>query len=235
MSYGPSPDEVLDLFPTGERHAPTQIFVHGGAWRNFTKDDYSFVAESFVDHGINAVILNFAKAPVMRLPDIVAQIQRAIAWVSGNVAQWSGDPNKIYLSAQSSGAHLAATALTWRWPPSGLSESTIRGAFLISGCYDLQPVLLSARSSYIKLSEAEARELSPLRHAERMHCPVFIGYAEDDTDEFRRQSRDFAAALAAAGRLNGLQRFPDLNHFEIVEAFNDPQSPLAEAVIKRMS
>jgi arylformamidase len=235
LSYGPSPDEVLDVFPTGKRHAPTQIFVHGGAWRNFTKDDYSFAAETFVSHGVNAVILNFAKLPSVRLPDMVAQIQRAIAWVYRHAAQWSGDPDRIYLSGQSSGAHLAAAALTWRWPSPGLPESAIRGAHLISGCYDLEPVLLSARSSYIKLSKTEEHELSPQRHAGRMHCPVFIGYAECDTDEFQRQSREFAAALAKAGRLNGTQRFPDLTHFEIVEAFRDPESALANAVIGRMS
>jgi arylformamidase len=77
LRYGLSPDEVLDVFPAGKPHAPTEIFIHGGAWLNGTKDDYSFVAETFVGHGVNVVIPNFTKLPSVRLPDVVTQIQHA--------------------------------------------------------------------------------------------------------------------------------------------------------------
>ena len=43
VAYGSGADEVLDIFPTGRSGAPTLVFIHGGAWRNFTKDDFSFV------------------------------------------------------------------------------------------------------------------------------------------------------------------------------------------------
>jgi arylformamidase len=156
------------------------------------------------------------------------------AWVYRHVTHWGGDLEKIYLCGQSSGAHLAATALTWRWASLDLPANAIRNVFLISGCYDLEPVLLSARGSYVKLSTTEQHELSPQRHPECMNCPVFIGYAEHDTDEFQRQSREFAAALAKIGRLGGLERFRNLNHFELVETLSDPQSPLAKAIIRTM-
>jgi arylformamidase len=234
LSYGRSPDEVLDVFPAGKTNAPTQIFVHGGAWRNFTKNDFSFVAETFVGHGVNAIIPNFAKLPSTRLPDVAVQIQRAIVWAVAHVSQWNGDPDKIYLSGHSSGAHLAATALTWRWASLNLPARTIRNAFLISGPFDLEPVLLSARSSYVKLNATEQEELNPQRHADSINCPVFIAYAEHDTDEFQRQSCAFAAALAEAGRLKGVERFPGLNHFELMEALSDPQSPLAKTIIATM-
>lgn len=235
ISYGPTADERLDIFPAGTKGAQTQIFVHGGAWRNFTKDDYSFAAEAFVGHGINTVMVNFAKLPQVRLPDMVAQVHRAIAWVHRNIEQWDGDRERIYLSGHSSGAHLAAMALIQGWTAEGLPERTIKGAHFVSGPYDLEPVLLSARSSYVKLTKAEEGELSPLRHASRIKCPVFIGYAENDTDEFQRQSRVFAAALNEVGRLNGSHRFSGLNHFEIMEAFGDADSLLAKAIRERMS
>jgi arylformamidase len=234
LRYGPSDDEVLDVFSCGRMQAPTQIFVHGGAWRNFTKDDYSFVAEGFVAHGINSVIVNFTKAPHARLPDVVTQIQRAITWVAGHAAQWSGHREKLYIGGQSSGAHLACAAITWHWPPNGLGADAIRGAYLVSGCYDLEPVLLSARSSYIRLSKQEAIELSPLHQLEHLNSEVYLAYAENDTDEFQRQSRVFAEALKAAGRLITIECLPTLNHFEIVEAFNDPHSALTTAVTRQI-
>lgn len=235
VSYGPTADETLDIFPAGEAGAATQIFMHGGAWRNFTKDDYSFAAEAFVDHGVNAVIVNFANLPQVRLPEMVAQVHRAVAWAYKNVARWGGDRERVYVSGHSSGAHLAAMALVRGWAAEGLPDTAIKGAHLISGPYDLEPVLLSARSSYVKLTPAERDELSPQLHAARIACPVFIGYAQHDTDEFRRQSQAFAAALKRAGRLNGVQGFADINHFEIMEALGDPASPLTRAIIQRMA
>jgi arylformamidase len=166
---------------------------------------------------------------------MVAQVHRAIAWVYLNIERWDGDYDRIYLSGHSSGAHLAATALIQGWTAEGLPDRMIKGAHFVSGPYDLQPVLLSARSSYVKLTKAEENELSPLRHVSRIKCPVFIGYAENDTDEFQRQSREFAAALNEVGRLNGSQRFSGLNHFEIMEAFGDADSLLAKAIRKSMS
>jgi arylformamidase len=234
VAYGPTPDETLDIFPAGTAGAATQIFIHGGAWRNFTKDDYTFVADGYAGHGITTVVVNFANVPQVRLPDMAAQVHRSVAWVYRNVERWGGRRDRIYLTGHSSGAHLAATALVRGWTDLGLPETAIRAAHLVSGAYDLKPVLLSARSSYIKVTPEEEHELSPERHAKRITCPVFVGYAEHDTDEFQRHSRDFAAKLKAYGRLSGSRQFEGVNHFEIMEAFGDPHSPLIEAIVAQM-
>lgn len=235
VPYGTTPDEVLDIFPCGKPGAPTQVFVHGGAWRNFTKDDYSLVAAGYVPHGINLVIINFSKVLQVPLPVMVDQTRRAISWAVKNVARWQGDPARIYLSAHSSGAHQAAMALIKGFAEFGVADDAIRAAQLVSGPYDMEPVLLSARSSYVKLDKQEEHDLSPARHADRIRCPVFIAYAEHDTDEFQRHSREFAAALDRAGRLAGVQRFAGLNHFEIMEALGKPEGELVRAIVARMA
>src|SRR5262249_37171498 len=56
VGSGTDPDEVLDIFAPNTAGAPTLIFIHGGAWRNFTKDDYSFVAEALEPDGIHVVV-----------------------------------------------------------------------------------------------------------------------------------------------------------------------------------
>jgi arylformamidase len=38
-SYGSGSDQTLDIFPAGAGDSPVVVFIHGGAWRNFTKDD----------------------------------------------------------------------------------------------------------------------------------------------------------------------------------------------------
>jgi acetyl esterase/lipase len=53
----------MDIFPAPRPSGVGFIFLHGGAWRNFTKDDFSFVAKEFVTSGITTVIVNFSKLP----------------------------------------------------------------------------------------------------------------------------------------------------------------------------
>jgi arylformamidase len=227
VRYGAHADEVLDIFPAA-RGGPIQVFVHGGAWKNFTKDDYSFPADAYVPAGIHTVILNFSKLPAERLPTAVDQVRRGIEWVRANAASFGGDPSRLYVSAQSSGAHLAASALQ-----KGASE-LVRAATLVSGPYFLEPVVLSHRADYVKLEGDEVRELSPGLHPERMRCPVLMAYAQNDTDEFRRQTREFAAGLQKAGRLTKLLECPNVNHFELMECWRDPQHELVRGIFEQM-
>jgi arylformamidase len=229
VPYGPGSDEVVDIFPAGGSGRPVQVFVHGGAWKNFTKDDYSFPADAFVPAGVHTVIVNFDNLPKVRLPDMVDKVRRAIEWVHRNAAGFGGDPRQLFVSAQSSGAHLAAAAL------GRIPGDLVKGATLVSGPYYLEPVVLSARSAYVQLAPAEVLELSPGLHAGRISCPVIIAYAEHDTDEFQRQSREYAAALDKAGRLGRLMRMAGVNHFELMESFGDPGHPLVHAIFDQMN
>jgi arylformamidase len=43
-AYGDHPDEQMDIFPAPRPSGAGFIFLHGGAWRNFTKDGFSFIA-----------------------------------------------------------------------------------------------------------------------------------------------------------------------------------------------
>jgi arylformamidase len=94
--------------------------------------------------------------------------------------------------------------------------------------------MLSPRSDYVKLDAGEVRDLSPGLHPERMKCPVLMAYAQNDTDEFRRQTRAFAAGLEKAGRLTKLIDCPNVNHFELMERFGDPRHELVRSILGQM-
>jgi arylformamidase len=234
IAYGPDVDEVLDIFSTAVAGAPTLIFIHGGAWRNFTKDDHSFVAGALVPAGIHVVVVNFSKIPKVRLPDAVMQARRSIAWVCHHAREFGGTSDKVYVCGHSSGAHMTAMATLTDWSAFDLPPDAIKGAACISGSYDLEPVLLSARSAYIKLNQQEQIDLSPARHALRIPCPIFVAYAERDTDEFQRHSREFAAALEKSNMQSHVAQLPNVNHFEIIELLADPQSALFCSVLQHI-
>ncbi|HEY2337983.1 MAG TPA: alpha/beta hydrolase [Burkholderiales bacterium] len=214
--YGASEQETLDIYGEGEK---AFVFVHGGAWQRESRRGSAYGAPPIVAAGATFVALGFAAVPRVTLPEMAAQVQRGLEWVHRNLSK------EIFLFGHSSGAHLSAVALT--------KLSLIKKAVLLSGIYDLQPVRLSARNAYLKLDERLEDELSPLRHAGRIHCPVTIGWAGKDSDEFRRQSGELGSALK--DRLSAKFEVPGLNHFEIVETLGDPASPVCRAALNMLA
>src|SRR5215467_768525 len=236
-AYGAAEIEQLDIYRTGRAAAPVFIFIHGGAWRSGRSQDFATPAEMFIAAGAHYVVPDFAwvqdvGASLMVLAD---QVCRAIAWVYRNATRFGGDPNRLYLGGQSSGGHLAAVALTTDWQRNfGLPADIIKGGICISGMYDLAPVRLSARSSYVKFDDTTVAALSPMRHLDRLHAPLVVAYGTCETPEFQRQNREFAAAVKAAGTRVQLLVGEHYNHFELPETLGNPYGLLGRAALDLM-
>lgn len=232
--YGPHEAEMLDVFaPPGASGLPVMVFLHGGAWLRLTKEDASAPAPTFLDRGAIYIAPNFANVAAVGLPGMAEQVTRAVEWVARNAAALGADPARIHLSGHSSGAHLAAVVLTADWAARGL-PGVVRGGLLMSGIYDLHPPLLSSRSGYMRGSEAIATALSPMRHLNRLACPVTLAWGDHESPEFFRQSEVFAAALAGMGRLSAQYLLPGTDHFEVPLQLQDPASTLSQATFRIM-
>jgi len=233
--YGESEAETLDVFaPAGARGLPVMVFIHGGAWRALGREDASAPAPTFVENGCLYVALNFANIPAVRLPDMAAQCRRALLWLHKNIARFGGDPQRIFVSGHSSGGHLCGVMLTSDWPALGGPRDLIKGGVAMSGMYELYPVMLSARSSYIKISQDELAALSAMRHLDKIACNVIVVFGDKESPEFQRQSNEFATALAGMGRLARRIVLPGHNHFVVPEELNDAKTELSQAVLTMM-
>ncbi len=236
FAYGPTPVEGLDLYPTKRANAPVQIFIHGGAWRAGTARDNCEAAELFVHAGAHFVVpdfINVIEAEGSLFP-MVEQVRRAVAWVYKNAASFGADPDRIYISGRSSGAHLGGVVLITDWKEFGVPDDVVKGALLSSGMYDLKPVRLSKRSAYVKFTDEMEEQLSTQRHLQRINCPVILAHGTYETPEFQRQTREFAAALKAAGKPVTLLVGVGYNHFEIPETLGNPYGLLGRAVLEQM-
>jgi hypothetical protein len=90
------------------------------------------------------------------------QVRRAVAWVYRNARRFGGNPNRLYVSGHSSGAHLAGVVLTTDWKKDfNLPSNTVKGGLCCSGLFDLRPVRLSVRSEYITFDDEMEHALSP--------------------------------------------------------------------------
>ena len=237
-AYGATPIEGLDIYMTKRPNAPINIFIHGGAWRVEVAKNNAFAAELFVHAGAHFVVPDFAWVQDVggSLAPMAEQVRRAVAWVHRNAKTFDGDPNRIYVSGHSSGGHLAGVILTTDWPKDfTLPLDIVKGGLCCSGMFDLKPVRLSARSSYVKFTDEMEQALSPQRHLDKLNAPVIVAYGTLETPEFQRQSRDFAAAVKAAGKPVQLLVGEGYNHFEIRETLANPYGLLGRAVLEQMN
>jgi arylformamidase len=164
------------------------------------------------------------------------QVRRAVSWVHRNAPSFGGDPKRIYVSGHSSGGHLAGVILTTDWTKDfNLPLDTVKGGLCCSGMFDLKPVRLSARSGYVKFTDEMEHALSPQRHLDKLNAPVIVAHGALETPEFQRQSRDFAAAVKAAGKPVQLLVADGYNHFEVIETLANPHGLIGRAVLEQMN
>ena len=225
--YGKSEIQLLDVFAvTGAAPAPVLVYLHGGAWLRGSRLDVAYPAPALTGRGAALVVPEFDNVSVVRLPAMIEQCREAVDWTVHNAESFGGDPDRVYLAGHSSGAHLASCVL--------LGNTTVKGALLISGIYDLHAPMLSARSKYVKITPEEEDAASAMRHLGRIRCPVAVAWSAGDSPEFRRQGQVLTAALQGMGRLASRTVVFSPNHFEEPRQLADPGSALCRALFSLM-
>jgi arylformamidase len=236
LAYGPTDIEKVDVYKTRRPNAPTMVFIHGGAWQGGRSANFALYAEVFVKAGANFVAVDFNNVLETSgdLFPMVDQCRRAVAWVYRNAASFGGNAGETYLCGRSSGSHLAGCVLITEWEKQGLPRDILKGAVLGSGMYDLKPVRLSKRGNYVKFTDEMEQALSAQRHIDNIHTPLVLAHGTLETPEFQRQTRDFAAALEAAGKPVQLIVGKGYNHYEMGETLGNPYAIMGRAALEMM-
>ena len=228
LRYGAGPLATLDVFPAGSPRAPLHVFLHGGYWRGRDKSDYSYVADALVPHGITTVVMNYDLCPAVELPAIVRQVREGLEWIHAHAAQLGADPDAITASGHSAGAHLIAAVLAGAgrelpaWAP--------RAAVLVSGIYELEPVLSVSVNREIRLRPEQVDAMSPMRHPPAAPVPLMVVAGGAEPTAWVRQSHDFAKACSAAGAAAAYMELPGTHHYTVMQSLEQPDGTLARLV-----
>jgi arylformamidase len=237
-AYGETEIEKVDIYKTTKPNAPVNVYFHGGAWRNGEAKNFAAPAEMFVTAGAHYVVVDFVQIGDTggNLLPMIRQVRSAIAWVYKNASQFGGDPERIYITGHSSGAHLTGCTLVTDWRKEfDLPADVIKGGLMISGMYDLKPVRLSKRSKYVNFTDEIEHALSSQRHLDKLTAPIIVAYGSQETPEFQRQNREFAAAVKAAGKPVELIVGEGFNHFEMQETLGNPYGVAGRAALKLLN
>ena len=222
LTYGSQPDQRFDLYRAGADTCPGLLFFHGGQWQRGNTGVFAAWADILAERGVTFVDGTTTQIPNARLPEIIDQAVDLVRHVRDNAAKLGIATGRLVVSGQSSGAHLAASALV-RLANEGDLDG-IAGAFLFSGNYDLRPLMLSYRADYLQLSEAETIAGSPLLKLDAPLPPTMIAVGDAETEEFQRQSHAFHAALDQLGPAE-LRIIPGANHFTVYDDLYQPGTP----------
>jgi arylformamidase len=238
---------------TGARELPVAalVFIHGGYWQELAAADSLFPAALCAQRGLAFVALDYTLAPQATVAGIVAECRAALAWLAANAAVLGLDARRFVVAGSSAGAHLAAMVCvpqgakpgsapgalsntSWPTSPETLAVATdaapsLRAAILVSGIYELEPLIGTSINEALGLDAAQAAANSPLRLPLRGFPPTLVCWGDNETAAFKAQSRAMAQALQAAGTPVTRFEVPGRNHFDVILDLADAGSELGRA------
>ncbi|KAL4676923.1 hypothetical protein H8957_008551 [Semnopithecus entellus] len=239
VPYGDGEGEKLDIyFPDEAAEAlPFFLFFHGGYWQSGSKDESAFMVDPLTAQGVAVVIVAYDIAPKGTLDQMVDQVTRSVAFVQKRYPSNEG----IYLCGHSAGAHLAAMMLLANWTKHGVTPN-LKGFFLMSGVFDLEPIMYTSQNVALQLTLEDAQRNSPQLKVAQVQpvdstCRVLVVVGQFDSPEFHRQSWEFYQVLSAQTLCQGewkasFEQLHDVDHFEIVENLTQKDNVLTQIILK---
>ncbi|XP_073876796.1 kynurenine formamidase isoform X5 [Macaca fascicularis] len=207
---------------------PFFLFFHGGYWQSGSKDESAFMVDPLTAQGVAVVIVAYDIAPKGTLDQMVDQVTRSVAFVQTRYPSNGG----IYLCGHSAGAHLAAMMLLANWTKHGVTPN-LKGFFLVSGVFDLEPIMYTSQNIALQLTLEDAQRNSPqLKVAQAQPvdptCRVLVVVGQFDSPEFHRQSWEFYQTLCQGEWKASFEQLHDVDHFEIVENLTQKDNVLTQ-------
>jgi acetyl esterase/lipase len=125
----------LDVYlPANQESFATMVWFHGGGLQNGDKA-ISEMAPRFTKEGIAVVSVNYRLSPKGTFPDYIDDAAASVAWTLKHIAEYGGDPAKVFVSGHSAGGYLAAmVGVDPRYlQKAGVSPNQVAGYLPVSG------------------------------------------------------------------------------------------------------
>ena len=225
IRFGPDVRHALDVYVPKQRSGPLPVvvFFYGGNWRGGERADYLFAAEALTSRGYVAIVPDYRLFPDVRFPAFVEDGAKAVRWMLDHVADFGGDPDRLYLMRHSAGAYIAAilTLDESYLAAVGVPRNTIRGTIALAGPYAFYPSR-TASVAPIFAHLADENAARPIRFVDGDEAPMLLLHGEDDDTVFLFNTVDLSKAVRDAGGSARHIIYPDVGHLGILFALAKP-------------
>jgi acetyl esterase/lipase len=217
IPYGEHERERLHLYrPQGDSRGLV-VFVHGGYWMAFSRDDFSHLAAGPLAQGWAVALPSYPLCPEATVGGIV----RAVAGATERAA--SEVPGPLRLAGHSAGGQVVAR-LACADVPLAVRDRIAR-VVPISPLANLVPLLSTEMNGKLRLSEPDAVAESPMLRP-KPSVPVTVWVGEAERPAFRDQALWLSQAWDAE-----LVVDPGRHHFDVIESLARPDGALTRALL----
>lgn len=232
LVYGDRPSNSIDIaLPENGNEFPLIAYIHGGYWQELSKVESFCGADRFCERGIAYAAVDYTLAPHASLSEIVQECRCALETLFGYAGALGIDAGRIFVAGSSAGGHLAAMCCC---APPGGNQGTrrrIAGAVLLSGVYELEPLVQTSINDAVGMTVEEARLNSPLLLDPAAFPDAVVTWGERETSEFKRQSLAFGRRLRSPARPVRIFESRSRNHFDLVHDMYDPGTELGKSIL----
>jgi acetyl esterase/lipase len=219
-------DVLLDIYHPRDQKGlkDVLVFIHGGSWNSGNKNLYWWMGRNFARKGIVSVIINYPLAPE-NYYDVMANYNAfAVKWVKEHVANYGGNPERIYLMGHSAGAHLAAlVSMDEQFFKSAGMDNPVKGVILNDAFgLDMFQYLTKSKSQpepYSKVftdDPAIWKQASPYHHIKNNGVPFAIYTGEKTYDTIKIQSVMFKDKLIQHGIRTDFKEIKNKKHIGMI-------------------
>ncbi len=221
LAYGPDTRQKLDLYVPdqgggGAAKMPVILFFYGGSWQTGSKKMYLALGQAFASKGIIVAIADYRLYPQIRYPVFLDDSASAFAYVRDHVAEYDGDPKRLFLAGHSAGAYnavmLAADGRYLHKASADIAE--ICGVIGIAGPYNFLP--LTDKHLIAMFGGANRPGTQPITYIDGKRPPMLLAAGTGDATVSPRNSSDLAAKLKSFGSPVQLATYPDVGHIGII-------------------
>ncbi|MNO99584.1 alpha/beta hydrolase fold protein [compost metagenome] len=229
VAYGTDPEEYALLFePVQDKANALLVFIHGGYWQELSAFESCFMAGAFMQNGWSYAAVNYTLAPHASVAHMVKQCAAAIYQL--HLLQ---PERTLVIAGSSAGAHLCAMMMSFDWCSVGAATCPVTSGILVSGVYDLRPLVDTYINAPLFLNESSASAISPLLNEAVTPFPVTVCYGEYETQAFKDQSVRYAEFLRQHEIPADCYEVVGVDHFDILFEFNKPESKLHKDTLIR--